>query len=158
MSMPDCCVIRGARVSDLDLLCRFNGAMALETETLTLDPEQLRAGVERALADPARARYFIATRTGESAGCLMLTPEWSDWRCGWWWWIQSVYVAPAHRRRGVYRALHVHALEQARRDGAVVGLRLYVDSDNAAAQETYRAMGMSDSRYRLFEQAARSSD
>lgn len=156
MNTPDC-DIRDAVASDIDLLCEFNAAMALETESLSLDPAPLRAGVKRALADPARARYFIATRAGESAGCLMLTPEWSDWRCGWWWWIQSVYVASPHRRRGVYRALHAHALEEARHKRDVVGLRLYVDADNANAQETYRALGMVDSRYRLFEQSARSS-
>ncbi len=150
--------IRLATAADLDLLCRFNAAMALETEALTLDPGQLRAGVAEALADPARARYFIAEHGEVAAGCLMLTPEWSDWRCGWWWWIQSVFVAAGQRRQGVYGALHAHALQQARRERQVVGLRLYVDSDNAGAQETYRAMGMSDSRYRLFEQLARPSD
>ena len=89
----------------------------------------------------------------EPVGMLMLTREWSDWRCGHWWWIQSVYVAPAHRRGGVFRALyaHVHALAAAEPD--VLGLRLYVERDNATAQATYSSLGMHDAGYRIFETA-----
>jgi len=114
-----------------------------------------------------RARYFIAMRQADVAGretvslpvgTLMLTDEWSDWRNGWWWWIQSVYVAPDHRRRGVYAALHRHVEALARATPGVVGLRLYVERDNARAQETYAALGMVDAGYAVFEQAFEERD
>ena len=126
--------------------------MAMETEHKRLDPDTVRQGVRAVLEEPARGCYFIAERDpGEPVGTLMLTHEWSDWRNGNWWWIQSVYVDPAHRRSGVYRALydHVHALAQATPD--VCGLRLYVERENANAQRTYESLGMSDAGYAIYE-------
>ncbi len=84
-------------------------------------------------------------------GTLMLTREWSDWRNGDWWWIQSVYVKPAHRRQGVYAALYRHVESQARQTPGVIGMRLYVERDNTAAQRSYEGLGMSDTGYRIFE-------
>jgi ribosomal protein S18 acetylase RimI-like enzyme len=145
--------VRDARPDDLDLLVRFNEAMALETEGLSLDPGRLRAGVARALSDPQRGRYLVAELDGSVAGALLLTREWSDWRDGWFWWIQSVYVVREGRRHGVYRALHAEVLRQAQAAGDVVGVRLYVEHDNAAAQRTYQRLGMQRARYLVYEQA-----
>ena len=103
--------VRPARPEDRDLIVRFNRAMARETEGRDLEEATIAAGVEALLADPSKGRYFLAERRAEVAGQLMVTPEWSDWRNGPVWWIQSVYVAPAHRRRGVYRMLHEHVRE-----------------------------------------------
>jgi GNAT superfamily N-acetyltransferase len=147
--------VRAARPEDLDLLVSWALAMAWETEEKRLEPEVLRRGVATALGDPSLGRYFVCEKDGAPAGTLMLTTEWSDWRCGHWWWIQSVYVAPEHRRAGVYRALHAHVLALAQSRGDVYGLRLYVEKENAAAQRTYRAQGMDDAGYLLFEQPAR---
>jgi ribosomal protein S18 acetylase RimI-like enzyme len=143
--------LREARGDDLDWLAEGAIAMALETEHKRLDPDTLRAGIAAGMQDPAKARYFIAERGGTRAGTLMLTREWSDWRNGTWWWIQSVYVAPAHRRQGVFAALYRHVEALARDDLGVVGLRLYVERDNTAAQHTYTALGMRDAGYRLYE-------
>ena len=149
--------IRRARPEDLDTIVRFNRAMARETEDLDLEDETIRAGVEALLADPAKGRYFVAdwhaerAEAAQTAGQLMVTPEWSDWRNGHVWWIQSVYVAPVHRRRGVYRMLHEHVREAGRAEG-IVGLRLYVDRENRTAQATYRRLGMSEARYVLYEE------
>lgn len=143
--------LRPADLHDLDAIVEFNAAMALETEALVLDPERLRAGVAALLADSARGRYRVAVADGSVIGTLMLTREWSDWRCGDWWWIQSVYVAPAHRRRGVFAALYRHVEAQARADAHVCGLRLYVERDNTSAQHTYTTLGMADAGYRMFE-------
>ena len=153
--------IRPAHAADRELLAGWAAAMAWETERRRLDPVTVAAGIEAGLADPGRARYFVAmdeARTAgretiaEPVGTLMLTREWSDWRNGEWWWIQSVYVPPAHRRHGVFAALYRHVEAQAREAAGVVGLRLYVERDNAAAQETYRRLGMDDAGYRIFEQ------
>lgn len=145
-------IVRAATAADVPVLCAFNAAMALETEALALDSATLQRGVALGLADPARARYFLAEADGQAAGCLMLTLEWSDWRAGFWWWIQSVYVPPAFRRRGVYRALHAHVATLAAAADEVVGLRLYAERENHTAHRTYAAVGMHDSHYVVFEQ------
>lgn len=142
--------IRPARRDDLDFLVDANAAMALETEDTPLDRDLLTRGVAAVFDDAARGFYLVAERAGARAGCLLITREWSDWRCGDWWWIQSVYVLPAARRHGVFRALYGHVDAQARATPGVVGLRLYVEWENTRAQETYRALGMTQEHYHLF--------
>jgi GNAT superfamily N-acetyltransferase len=145
--------IRAATVDDAPRLRDWACAMALETEHKRLDPETVDQGIRAVLDQPRRGAYFVAERGGEAAGTLMLTYEWSDWRNGDWWWIQSVYVAPQHRRQGVYASLYAHVLAGARADPAVCGLRLYVERDNANAQRTYESLGMVDAGYRMYEAA-----
>lgn len=154
-------IVREAATDDLDRLVDWARAMALETEGKTLDTATLRRGIEAGLQDASRARYFIASRRVQVAGretidiaaaTLMLTTEWSDWRNGLWWWIQSVYVAPEQRRLGGYRALHAHVEAAARATDGVIGLRLYVERDNTHAQATYASLGMEDAAYRVYEQ------
>jgi ribosomal protein S18 acetylase RimI-like enzyme len=143
--------IRLARRDDAAALTAFNCAMALETEAKVLTPQVIGAGVRRLLARPASGFYVVAERQSELVGALLITKEWSDWRNGDFWWMQSVYVLPAHRGRGVYRRLyrHVQRLAAARR--SVVGFRLYVDHDNARARRVYRSLGMKATRYVVFE-------
>ena len=143
-------IVRPARLEDAATLIDFNAAMALETEHLALDLATLTGGVNAALADATKARYFVAEVDNRIVGMLMLTLEWSDWRNGEIWWIQSVYVHPEFRRRGVFGAIYRHAEELARRSGAV-GLRLYVVKHNAPAQATYAQLGMEMSEYLVME-------
>ena len=143
--------VRPARIDDVSLMGRWAEAMALETEDKQLDVKTVSAGVAAGIADPLRSQYFMAAIAGEPVGTLMLTFEWSDWRCAWWWWIQSVYVAPGHRRKGVYRALYAHVLALARQREDVHGLRLYVERENVNAQRTYELLGMVDAGYRMYE-------
>ena len=143
--------IRDAIPADLVIIVAFNSAMARETEGIELDVDRLRRGVSAVLDDPARGRYFLAEIGGSVVGQLMITYEWSDWRNGCFWWIQSVYVHPNHRRRGVYRALDAHVRAEAMRDGSVCGLRLYVDRDNHVAQSVYASLDMQHSHYDLYE-------
>ena len=151
-STPDEAIgVRPARRDDVSLMARWAEAMALETEDKQLKPDTLRRGIKLAVDDPTRGLYFIADIAGEPVGTLMLTYEWSDWRCGWWWWIQSVYVVPAHRRKGVYRALYAHVLAIAKARDDVRGLRLYVERENSNAQRTYELLGMLDAGYRMYE-------
>ncbi len=153
------CRVREALPGDAGWLADCAIAMARETEHKALDPDTVRAGVARGIADPRRARYFVAMHDaqagrdtlGRPVGTLMLTSEWSDWRNGDWWWIQSVYVLPDARRQGVYAALYRHVEALARATSDVVGLRLYVERDNAAALRTYERLGMADAGYRVFE-------
>lgn len=150
--MSDTVRIRPASAADAGLLVEFNRAMAAESEDKGLDVATLERGVEHLLGHPDDGFYVMAERHGQPAGCLMVTYEWSDWRNGRFWWIQSVYVLPQHRRSGVYRALHAHVRERAGRDPEACGLRLYVERDNAGAMATYRALGMIETRYRLYEE------
>lgn len=130
----------------------FNKAMAEETEGKTLDLATAQAGVRYALEDPHRALYFIAEVDSAVVGQTMITPEWSDWRNSFFWWIQSVYVDAKYRRYGVFRALYEHIAKLAKDRDDVCGLRLYVHCDNRNAIETYRRLGMSQTEYVLFEE------
>ena len=143
--------IRPARADEAELLATWAEAMAWETEHKRLDPATVRRGVRGVFEQPGRGRYFMAERGGEVAGTLMVTYEWSDWRHGDWWWIQSVYVAPAHRRQGVYAALYAHLKALAQASENVCGLRLYVERGNTPAQRTYTSLGMADAGYLMFE-------
>ena len=147
--------IRPARAEDAALLARWAQAMALETENKILPDAEVRPGIARGIADPTLARYFVAERDGVPAGTLMFTFEWSDWRNGLWWWIQSVYVPPEFRRQGIYRALYAHVRALAQADAGVCGIRLYVEKDNRNARSTYEALGMQDAHYRIYEQDIR---
>ena len=143
--------VRPARQDDVSLMARWAEAMAFETEHKQLDAAVVTRGIQRAFDDPSKGRYFIAEIDGRPAGTLMFTLEWSDWRDGWWWWIQSVYVDPDFRRRGVYRALYAHVLELAQADPEVRGLRLYVEQDNTNARRTYEFLGMQHPGYAMYE-------
>ena len=143
--------IRRATPDDLETIVRLNSAMALETEDRVLDPDTLREGVGRLLSDDIRGFYLVAESAGQIVGQLMVTFEWSDWRNAYFWWIQSVYVAPEFRRMGVYRLLERSVKSQALQKGDVCGIRLYVDRDNLVAQRVYTNLGMNHARYDLFE-------
>jgi GNAT superfamily N-acetyltransferase len=145
--------IRDAVPGDLPAIVEFNRLLALETESKVLDAEVLHRGVAQALADPDRIRYWVATITDSSlvAGQAAITREWSDWRNGWLWWFQSVYVAQPFRRQGVFRALYRHIHGQARSQRDVIGLRLYVEDANERAHQTYQALGMTPGGYSVYQ-------
>lgn len=143
--------VRPGAASDAEAIAGFQCAMARETEEKGLDPEVVLRAVRRALDDPGRGEYLVAERDGEVVGSLMLTREWSDWRDGWWLWIQSVYVVPAARRTGVYRTLYEAALERGRVLEDVLGVRLYVEAENDPARSTYESLGMVATSYRIYE-------
>lgn len=143
--------VRAAIPADADTIAANNVAMALEAEHKLLDAGIARAGARAVFAGAGHGRYFVAEFDGRIVGQLMITYEWSDWRNGVFWWIQSVYVAPAARRQGVFRALYAHVEALAKGDPGVCGMRLYVDRDNRRAQETYRRCGMHDGGYLVME-------
>ncbi len=145
------CRIRDARPDDADTIAAYNAAMAAETEERALDPAVVGAGVAALLADPARGRYWVAEADGRIVGQLMVTWEWSDWRNGTMWWIQSVYVLPEYRRQGVFSALYRHVESRARATPDACGIRLYVEDGNERAQQTYLALGMLRPGYQVME-------
>ncbi len=144
--------IRQGALSDADTLVAFNTEMARETEGKELAHEVISAGVRRLLEDDADGFYLIAEMDGGIVGSLMVTTEWSDWRNGFFWWIQSVYVVPAERRNGVYGRLYARVKSMAALRDDVFGFRLYVDKSNAGARRAYEALGMRETAYRLYEE------
>jgi len=148
---------RGASRHDAPAIVEFQLAMARETENVTLDREVCTRGVDAVFDDPSRGRYFATEADGQVVASLLITYEWSDWRDGVVWWIQSVYVVASHRGRGVYASLHRHVRDRARAMHDVVGLRLYVERENTRAQATYRRLGMRETSYLLYEETFRAS-
>ena len=143
-------VIRNATPADGEIIASFNSLMAEETEGHPLDPDIIGPGVSALLNDANKGRYWVAEANGELIGQIMVTYEWSDWRNGMIWWIQSVFVQPDYRRVGVFSALYHHVESIAREDDAC-GLRLYVEHNNEHAQETYKALGMVNPNYQVME-------
>jgi ribosomal protein S18 acetylase RimI-like enzyme len=144
-------IVRDATIADAAIIVDFNRRLAQESEGKTLDPALVRPGVEAMLLDPAKGRYFVAEENGTILGQMAITSEWSDWRNGWFWWIQSVYVRAEARRRGVFRSIFEHIQNAARHDPTVIGLRLYVDDANQAAQATYYRLGLLRTGYFVLE-------
>ena len=142
---------RDATRVDAPAIVAFQEAMARETEELELDRDTVTRGVAGVFDDPSRGRYFVAARGGEVVASLMITPEWSDWRNGVVWWIQSVYVVPELRKQRVYAGLYEHVQALVRDDHSVKGIRLYVDRRNVAAQAVYARLGMNGEHYQVFE-------
>ena len=143
--------VREATISDLAALVRFNAAMARETEGKALDIGRLEAGVAAAMKSPEKGLYLVAEVGGRTVGSLLITYEWSDWRNGTFWWIQSVYVLPEWRRRGVYRAMYQWVQNTAGSQSDVCGIRLYVHIGNTVAQRTYVNLGMVKADYYIME-------
>ena len=143
---------RPAQEGDADTLIQFAMAMARETEQRELSAETISQGVKSLLKNPRYGFYVVAESQSEIAGSLMVTTEWSDWRNGLFWWIQSVYVKPAYRRQGIYRSLYKYIKQRVTREGNVCGLRLYVERKNTVAQSTYQSLGMTETPYKVYEE------
>lgn len=144
--------IRDATQDDAQTIAEFNCRLAAETEDKQLDRETVRKGVNALLSDTRRGKYFVAcTGDGQIVGQLMHTFEWSDWRNGDIWWLQSVYVHTDFRRQGVFRKLNQHLEQLAESTSGVVGLRLYVENENDRAQDTYRSLEFNEPGYRVME-------
>ena len=137
-------------VSHVGEVARFQVDMAMESEGLALDLERVRKGVEAVLEDNTKGQYVTARLGGKVVGCLMITREWSDWNSCWYWWIQSVYVLPEYRGRGIYKAMYNKVLDLAK-NACVSQIRLYVDKENTTAQMVYQKLGMAECHYCLYE-------
>ena len=144
--------IRRAILSDSKALAEFNIAMARETEDAELIPEVITAGVEAMINNPQMGFYLVFEDGGEIQASLMVTTEWSDWRNGLFWWIQSVYVKEAYRRQGLYRKLYERVKSLSEAEKHVCGFRLYVEYENLVAQKTYRSLGMAETGYKMYEE------
>lgn len=143
--------IRAAHIDDAAIIADYNIQMAKETESKSLDAKTVHEGVAQGLIQPEICRYFVAEVDGRLVGQAMITFEWSDWRNGELWWLQSVYVHPDHRKRGVFRKLYDHIESLARQNSRVKGLRLYVEAENGQGQAVYTKLGLIHAGYHVYE-------
>jgi len=143
--------IRTGEIRDQAVIAAFNIAMAKETEDKVLPEATITAGIKAVMDDPGKGFYLVAENPDKIAGSLMITPEWSDWRNGYFWWIQSVYVRPEFRRMGIYRKLYEH-VKQLAAGKKICGFRLYVEKENETAQKTYESLGMDRTCYVMYEE------
>lgn len=143
-------ITRGA-VCDIESIVQFQADMAMESEGCVLDKEKVTKGVTAAMLDDSKGVYWVAKFEKRPIGSLMLTREWSDWNNEWYWWIQSVYVIPEFRRKGVYKAMYKKVKDTAKANN-VSQIRLYVDKTNVSAQKVYQNLGMQESHYLMFEE------
>jgi ribosomal protein S18 acetylase RimI-like enzyme len=150
--MSNSLLVRIGENADADTLATFNIAMAWETEQKRLSPPVVAKGVRTLLENPRHGFYVVGEMDREVAGSLMVTYEWSDWRCASFWWIQSVYVKPEFRKQGVFRRLYEFVKEKASKEENICGFRLYAEKDNVAAQDTYGKIGMNRIPYVLYEE------
>lgn len=148
MSTP---VVRRAIKEDIPTIVRFNQAMALETEGITLDTQRLYKGVEFVFENETAGFYIVCEIEGVVKACLMITFEWSDWRNGTFWWIQSVYVKKEYRKLGLYKQMYSFIKTLVEENKEIAGIRLYVDRENVLAQQVYTKLGMAKSNYQMFE-------
>jgi ribosomal protein S18 acetylase RimI-like enzyme len=143
--------IRKSTVKDIPILAEFQQLLAAETENVKLDAAIVQKGLQALFDDPSKGVYYIAESEKEIIGCHLITYEWSDWKNGMVWWLQSVYVKAAYRKRGVFRFMYDNLVTQIRQEKGIIGLRLYVDKSNVKAQEVYRSIGMNGDHYTVFE-------
>lgn len=148
-------LIRLAKEDDLPKIIEFNKLMALETENKILNNSLISSGVNNLFHKPEYGFYIVAESEEKVVACLMITKEWSDWRDGLFWWVQSVYVIPAYRRKGIYTKMYNYVKDLAEKNPSVCGFRLYVDESNIRAQKTYNKNGMEKTNYLLFEEITR---
>jgi ribosomal protein S18 acetylase RimI-like enzyme len=144
-------MIRIANLNDSETIIKFNYLLALETEGLNIDKKQLSKGVREILSDSNKGFYFVYEEDNQVIGQLMITREWSDWRCAYFAWIQSVYVDKNHRKKHVFRSLFDYVQKMVKDDPNYCGIRLYTDKNNLVAQSTYKKLGMNESNYIFYE-------
>ncbi len=151
-------MIRTATIKDAEIIAKFNYLMALETENILLNKEILNQGVREILSDSEKGIYFVYEKENQVVGQLMITREWSDWRNGYFAWIQSVYVDQDYRNQNVFRSLFMHVKEMVDENPEYCGLRLYVEKSNQRAQGVYIKLGMVESDYLMYEYEKSTSD
>ena len=144
--------IRRATLNDASSIAEFNINMAWQTENLKLKPAVILAGAKRLIQDESLGFYLVAESADQIVGSLMVTTEWSDWRNGQFWWLQSVYIVPEWRRQGLYRELYENVKTLAGENENVCGFRLYVEQENSVAQTTYDRVGMHQTHYKMYEE------
>lgn len=141
--------VRRAVFSDLEVLVAFTAAEYRDAERAAEAPESIRRGIEAALKDHTLGMYWVLVNDdSQVVGNVSVVKEWSDWYAGHYWWIQSMYLLPEHRGKGLMEKL-LEAVKSAARDEEALDLRLYVHKLNARAIAAYRKSGFLDADYQI---------
>jgi len=141
--------VRKAVLQDLPILLEFTMEEAREAEGSAGAFDNLEQGVRRALEDDSKAMYWVLDdESGVAIGSISALREWSDWKAGYYWWIQSVYVVPAQRGKGCFDLLLKTVVEEMEKQGGLE-LRLYVHRDNGRATGAYRKSGFETLPYQI---------
>ncbi|HPR72333.1 MAG TPA: GNAT family N-acetyltransferase [Bacteroidales bacterium] len=143
-------IVRQATREDVPVIVNFQKKMAKETEQLVLNGKIVEEGVSAVFKDISRGKYFVAEDNRKIIASLLITYEWSDWRNSNIWWLQSVYVVPEYRRKGVFREMYTYIKALGEKQD-IAGLRLYVETNNIKAKMTYEALGMNSGHYAFYE-------
>jgi ribosomal protein S18 acetylase RimI-like enzyme len=143
-------IIRKATPADASVIIDFQQKMAWETEQMQLVHETISKGVYAVFSDFSRGQYWVTEDKNIVIASLLITYEWSDWRNSNVWWFQSVYVLPRYRRTGIFRSMYQHIKNEAEKE-SIAGLRLYVETNNTIAQNTYENLGMKSLHYKMYE-------
>ncbi|NPA68911.1 MAG: GNAT family N-acetyltransferase [Chlorobi bacterium] len=144
-------IFREAKQEEYKVIAGFQNKTALETEHLKLDAETVLKGVKAVFSDNTKGKYYVVEDDGKVVSSLLTTYEWSDWRNKYVIWIQSVYVLPEYRRKGVFNLMYSEIKNIAENNPKYSGIRLYVDKTNINARKVYEKIGMSGNHYDLFE-------
>jgi ribosomal protein S18 acetylase RimI-like enzyme len=143
--------VREANQAEAGLIIGFQVEMARETENMILEHSVVSSGVHAVFSDPNKGNYYLAESGNEILACMLTTYEWSDWRNGTFIWLQSVYVKPVFRGKGVFKSMYQHIKKLVSENENLKGIRLYVFHTNENAQKVYRSLEMEDQHYRMFE-------
>ena len=143
--------VREATIVESEIIINFQINMALETENLELDKSSVRKGINAVFKDLLKGKYYVAEEGNRVVGSLLTTTEWSDWKNGTILWIQSVYVIPEYRKKGVFKQMYDYLKKMVEESDELIGLRLYVNKTNIIAQKTYEKIGMNGEHYKLYE-------
>ena len=145
--------VREASIDDLNVIVDFIAEEAREAEGRTQDRKTLESGIGEALRDDSIAKYWLLVDgLGVAIGCASVVKEWSDWNAGYYWWIQSMYIAPDCRGKGYLNAL-IGSIARAARKEKCVELRLYVHERNKTAVRAYEKAGLGVSPYLVMTMA-----
>jgi GNAT superfamily N-acetyltransferase len=129
---------------DVPRLVELLGILFTEEHELSPDPEKQRRALDLILADPSRARIYVAREGAKVVAMAALHFTTSTAEGGKVAGLEDCVVRPEYRRKGVGKALLEHVIEQARAEGAL-RVMLLTDGDNAGAQALYRKMGFAPS-------------
>ena len=143
--------VRYATREDIPYIIEFQKQMAIETEDLTLNDKKISKGVEAVFDDPGKGFYIVSTNNSQVVSSMLITAEWSDWRNGYFLWIQSLYVIPSFRKQGIFRKMYHYVKQSVIESETYLGLRLYVEKNNKSAMDVYTNVGMQGSQYKMYE-------
>jgi len=133
-----------ASAADVPQLVELLGILFAQEHELSPDPGKQRRALGMILADPSRARIYVAREGDKVIAMTALHFTTSTAEGGKVAGLEDCVVNPAYRGKGVGKALLEYVVAQARAEGAL-RVMLLTDGDNMRAQALYRKLGFAPS-------------